>query len=211
MELIEILKTPHELRDLQWENNFFQAFSEAKVSLLSMEPITGPDGWPYMVVEHRADSQEPTQKLLHWLETRGIGLVLNPQAEYPDYLFSYGMIWYFRKTGLFYQQQVERPEGKVELNTADIKSSGEPTKDYLPDHVRSIIREFFRDQGILLPKILMLSTDDKNYDLAFSLESLGNPPEHEHKGIAEAITWFLPPHYSLMLISEKSLPSFVRL
>jgi hypothetical protein len=37
---------------------------------------------------------------------------------------------------------------------------------------------------------------------------LGNPPEREHEGIAEAIAWFLPNHYSVVLISEKGLPTF---
>jgi hypothetical protein len=61
------------------------------------------------------------------------------------------------------------------------------------------------------PRILVMSTDRKHYDLAFSLESLGNPPTKEHQGIAEAITWFLPPHYSVVLVSEKDLPEFIAL
>jgi hypothetical protein len=53
-----------------------------------------------------------------------------------------------------------------------------------------------------------VSIDQKNYDLCFSLESFGNPPETEHKGLAEALSWFLPAHYSIALISEKLLPGF---
>ena len=74
--------------------------------------------------------------------------------------------------------------------------------------MRKILRDFFRDQGLLAVKILMMSQDGKNFDLAISLESLGNPPEKEHQGIAEAISWFLPPHYSLLIVSEKGLPSY---
>ena len=59
--------------------------------------------------------------------------------------------------------------------------------------------------------VLVMSTDGENYDFCFSLESLGNPPEAEHSGIAEAISWFLPPHYSLLLIGEKDLPKFIDL
>jgi hypothetical protein len=40
---------------------------------------------------------------------------------------------------------------------------------------------------------------------------LGNPPTKEHQGIAEAISWFLPPHYSIVLISETGLPPFAAL
>jgi hypothetical protein len=54
--------------------------------------------------------------------------------------------------------------------------------------VRNILKEFFRDQGVFAPKILVMSSDRVNYDLVFSLESLGNPPVKEHQGIAEAIS-----------------------
>ena len=57
----------------------------------------------------------------------------------------------------------------------------------------------------------MISQDNIHFDLCFSLESLGNPPDNEHEGIAEALSWFLPTHYSIVLISEKSLPEFLPL
>ena len=60
-------------------------------------------------------------------------------------------------------------------------------------------------------QILIFSFDKKQYEFGISLESLGNPPETEHAGIAEAISWFLPPHYSIVLISEKGMPQFVDL
>ena len=31
----------------------------------------------------------------------------------------------------------------------------------------------------------------------------------EHAGVAEAIAWFLPPHYSVVLVSETGLPDFI--
>ena len=57
----------------------------------------------------------------------------------------------------------------------------------------------------------MISENKTDYDLAFSLESLGNPPDKEHIGILEALSWFFPTHYSLMLISQKGLPLFTEL
>ena len=81
----------------------------------------------------------------------------------------------------------------------------------MPKYVRRILKDFFMDQGLLNVKVLMISTDNKFFDFAISLESLGNPPQAEHEGIAEAISWFLPPHYSILLISEKNLPAFLDL
>lgn len=211
MDLLQTLQIPDEKRDQNWENSFFVALTQGQLKLLSPDPRSGPDGWPYLLAETSSDATEPAQKILQWLATRGTGLVINPQKEYPDYVFSYGMIWYFCETGLFYSPQESVSTGAFELNNGAGLHAGEPTPQYLPAYVRSILRDFFRDQGMLMPRILVISADRKHYDLAFSLESLGNPPQKEHQGIAEALSWFLPPHYSVVLVSEKGLPAFVNL
>lgn len=217
MSLKDLLDTPIDARDEKWEDNFLQSLSTAKLSLLSPDPQTGPDGWPYLLVqtishENSSVSQaEDAQKIFQWLGTRGIGVAINPQKEYPDFVLSWGMIWNFRETGKFIDRQAEQQVQSSQIDFKNIVHAGTPTPQYLPDYVRKIVREFFRDQGILSPKILVISSDRKNYDLAFSVESLGNPPESEWTGIAEAISWFLPAHYSIVLISEKTLPNFTEL
>lgn len=213
MQLSELTNVQDEKRDSQWESLFFHHLTQSQVHLLSEEPHVGPDGWPYLMVETlqgaTSGTSEPVQKILHWLSEKGVGLAVNPQKDYPDFVFTYGMIWNFRQTGLFYQPHAaETKTGPVEIQSQDKMHFGEPSTEYLPSHVRKILREFFRDQGFLAVKILMISQDTKHFDLAFSLESLGNPSEKEHQGILEALSWFLPPHYSLMLASEKNLPTF---
>ncbi len=209
-ELTKLLQVPYEQRDHAWEDRFFMSFTDSKVKVTSPEPQTGPDGWPYLMTETSSE-EESVQKIFHWLATRGIGLVLNPTKEYPDFVFTYGMIWHFRETGYFYMQQPEVVTGAVNFTEGQKIMTGEPTEKYLPGYVRKILREFFRDQGLLAVKILMVSEDGKRFDLAFSTESLGSPPDKENQGIADAISWFLPPHYSIMLTSEKNLPPFIAL
>ncbi|MFP5518797.1 MAG: hypothetical protein ACLGGX_02755 [Bdellovibrionia bacterium] len=211
MDLLKLVQVPDEERDLNWENQFFKALTESNLNVMTAEPQTGPDNWPYLMTMTDVEAEEPAQKIIDWLSTRGIGLVVNPSKEYPDYVFSYGMLWHFRETGLFFRPSENTPSGSFKIEAGANIHAGEPTPQYLPQYVRTILREFFRDQGVLQPKILVVSTDRKNYDLAFSLESLGNPPESEHAGIAEAIAWFLPPHYSIVLLSEKGLPQFTNL
>lgn len=211
MDLIDLTKISDEQRDPQWENDFFMQLSQGKLKLLSQDPQVGPDGWPYLLTETSSEAEEPAQKIIQWLATKGMGLVVNPQKEYPDYVFSYGMIWHFRETGLFYRAKPEVSTGSFELRDGAQLHAGEPTPQYLPQYVRNILKDFFRDQGVYAPKILVMSTDRVNYDLAISLESLGNPPTKEHQGVAEAISWFLPPHYSIVLVSEQGLPPFVAL
>lgn len=213
--LAEHLKTAEENRNQSWDENFFRLFSEANLQLLSEDPQQGPDGWPYLIGEISSEQPDEdkkidsAQKVLRWLSDKGIGLVVNPRRQpYPDYVFSYGMIWSFRETGYFIKYQ-ELLQDKQFIVDADSKiHAGPPTKEYLPDYVRGILRDFLRDQGVFDARILMISTDGKHYDLCFSLESLGTPPESEHEGILEAISWFLPPHYSVAVVSEQGLGAF---
>ena len=211
MSLDQLLKISEEERDLDWEDKFFMAFTSSEIQVLTAEPQTGPDGWPYLLADTKGEELEPAQKVLQWLASRGIGLAINPTKSYPDYVFNYGMIWHFRETGLFYRRQDEITIGAVELQEGQKILSGPPKEEYLPGYVRKVLKDFFLDQGLLAVKILMISQDGNHYDLAFSLESLGNPPAKEHEGIAEAISWFLPPHYSILLTTEKGLPAFLPL
>lgn len=212
------LAVKEEDRQFQWDETFFKLFSESEIKLLSEDPQQGPDGWPYLMCEtYDVDKEkvakqylEPAQKVIQWLSTKGIGLAVNPQRRpYPDFVFSYGMLWSFRETGYFIQppKQKTTQEEFIIDNSQTIKS-GPPSEHYLPQYVRQILRDFFRDQSVFAPKVLMISRNGIDYDLCFSLESLGSPPTSEHNGILEAIAWFLPPHYSLVLISEKNLPDF---
>lgn len=208
MSLHEMTLVPDDKRDPHWEENFLQTLGSSSLKVLAPEPQSGPDGWPYLLTATGEGAEEPAAKILNWLATRGIGLVVNPTKSYPDYVISYGMIWSFKETGFFQRPAGQIPTGLVEIKEGSKLLAGPPSPEYLPAYVRNILREFFRDQGLLAVKILVFSEDKKHFDLAFSLESLGQPPEKEHQGLLEALGWFLPPHYSLVLISEKDLPAF---
>lgn len=212
------LTVKDEDRNQAWDDKFFKLLSESSLKIMSQDPQQGPDGWPYLMSETVSTNTPSTanapvdsaQKILHWLSTRGIGMVINPKRlPYPDFVLSYGMIWSFRETGYFikFQNQVDQSK-KLTLDDPSKALYGPPTEQYLPLYVRKVLKDFFRDQTVFDAKILMVSADQTNYDLCFSLESLGNPKAEEHDGILEAISWFLPPHYSLALISEKGLPTF---
>jgi hypothetical protein len=209
MKLHELTHVPDAERNLSWENHFFQALSQENISLLNPDPQYGPDGWPYIFAKTEINSTEPSQKILRWLSERGLGLVLNPEKNLPDFVFSYGMIWHFRETGYFYIPKDNRPsQESINFTNKEIKLSGQPSLSFLPSYVRKILKEFLQQQGILAPKILMISFDGDNFDLAFSIESLGNPSESEYNGICESISWFLPTHYSILLTKEEGLPPF---
>jgi len=223
-EMEKLLAIGMDDRDLKWELSFLQILPQVTCRLLSQDPQVGPDNWPYMLIDldtQAADAvTEPVGRLLEWLSTRGIGLVVNPQKDYPDYVLTYGMIWSYQLRGKFLDLSAGGSNSagedtkpavatKYELGSQVIR--GQPTKEALPDSVRKILKEFFRDQGVHQPKIMGLSPDGKSFELAVSLESIGNPKESEYQGVAEAISWFLPPDYPVVLMSEKESQDFMEL
>ena len=147
MDLEKLLEVPAEQRDPNWEAQFFTALLGTKLRLVASEPQSGPDGWPYLLAQTGAEGTEPTGKLLHWLAPRGIGLVINPEKEYPDFVFNYGMVWHFQQTGLFYATAREVPTGTLEIAPGAGVLAGPPTDAFLPASVRSVLREFFPGSG----------------------------------------------------------------
>ncbi|OFZ15458.1 MAG: hypothetical protein A2Z20_12250 [Bdellovibrionales bacterium RBG_16_40_8] len=215
MELCEdiytLINTKGELRDEAWENSFLKSLPSAKLRVLDESPRTGPDGWPYLMVVLDASGDESASKVLTWLSDKGIGLVINPQKESPDFVLSYGMVCNFRERGKFLSPIINEITGQVQFSAGEKVYAGEPSEDFLPGYSRSILRTFFQGNKIEKMKVLVVSPDQKHYDLCFSLEAFGLLEEKDHNRILESIAWFLPSHYSIVLISEKNLPPFYEL
>ncbi len=208
LDMHSLLEKATDARDEEWEKAFLLIFPDTKLRVLEESPKQGPDGFPYLLMSIDDDGSEPTKKVLDWLSEKGIGLVINPFRETPDFVFTYGQIWNYRERGQFISAVTPPRSGAFKIEAGQKVFTGEPSAEYLPPYVRAILTEFFKQQGQDAVKVLMLSTDNSHYDLCFSLESLGSPPPFEHRGILEAVSWFLPGHYSIALMSEKDLPPF---
>ncbi len=213
--LDHLLKIPVAQRDEAWEVEFLKELPKADVRIVSEAAVAGPDGWPYLLIStDAAPGSEADEKFLHvasWLATRGMGFVVNPEKAMPDFVMNYGMVWNFRERGEFLTPAAKSREGGLEIKDGQQLFTGAPSLAYLPEDVRVILRDFLKRQKVMEPYVLMVSTDQEVWDLAFSIESLGNPPAREHAGIAEAISWFLPAHYSVALVSERNIPGFAAL
>jgi hypothetical protein len=202
-----------EQRDESWERALMAVLPTAKGRVVSGEPIEGPDGWPYLLVETDNEADDILLNIISWLSSRGIGLVLNPNKELPDLVLSWGMVWNFKERGEFLTASSEQgsqisTNKRFEIKDGQKLWAGPPSEAFLPSYVRKIVKQFFMDQGIMVPKVQMVSADRINFDLCFSIESLKSPPAHEHANIVEAIAWFLPMHYSVSLLSESVVPGF---
>lgn len=210
-DLYRLSQQPDSLRDDQWEAEFLQALTEGNLQLENLQPQEGPDGWPYLFAKTSPTAKEPAAKIIRWLAEKGVGLVINGAKTTPDYVFSYGAIWNFCEKGQFFTPIPERTTGEVQLKAGQQIFSGAPSKEYLPNYVCEVLKQFFAGQGVEDLRVLMVSLDQSQYDFYVSIDSLGNPPDEEHQGIAQAIQWFLPEHYSLVLAHESGLPRFFSL
>lgn len=217
--LDHLLKIPVAQRDEAWEVEFLRELPKSDVRIVNETAVAGPDGWPYLLISTESapgssPNAVPDEKFLHvasWLATRGMGFVVNPEKAMPDFVMNYGMVWNFRERGEFLTPAAKARDTKLEIKDGQQLFTGPPSLAYLPEDVRVILRDFLKRQKVVEPYVLMVSTDQEVWDLAFSIESLGNPPAREHAGIAEAISWFLPAHYSVALISERNVPGFAAL
>ncbi|MDZ4662786.1 MAG: hypothetical protein SGJ18_14330 [Pseudomonadota bacterium] len=205
------LTTKDNARNTAWEHAFLTEFCKGHVELLVDTPQPGPEGFPYLFVKTSGRATESVSKIIDWLSNRGIGMVVNPQKGLPDYVFTYGMVWGLKEKNTVLPKLETLKSSQFELQKDRPFSYGEPSLEFFPHYARKILREFFNHQGILAPRMLMISSDNKSFDLCFSIESLGNPPKSEHKGIVEAIGWFFPFNTSIVVLEEKGLPKFIAL
>lgn len=204
--LSKLLTVKQADRDDKWVDDFLAAIADSNVSLLSPDPQQGPDGFPYLMVS-TDEAVEPFRDIVEWCAEKGIGIAINPQSETADYVFTYGMLWNFAIRGEFLSEVENLNEQKeIRLEAEQQLFAGKPSDGFWPAPARQNFKEFLVQQGILQPRAIMLSeVEGGPMDLSFSLESLSNPPEPEWDGILEAFSWFFPRHYSLALLSEKSI------
>ncbi|MBY0383947.1 hypothetical protein K2X05_02220 [bacterium] len=186
---------------------FLSSPQTEKVRLLAMDPQEGPDGFPYLMVADEGEITEPFLNLVQWCAQKGVGIVVNPQKETPDLILTYGMLWNYVVRGEFFTEAPVRVGlGDVVMENKTQLIAGHPSENFWPTGQRQIFKEFLLQQGIIQPKVIMLAEKaDGPMDLAFSLESLGQPQKAEWQGILEAFSWFFPRHYSLSIVSEKNI------
>ncbi|MGE4130166.1 MAG: hypothetical protein AB7F86_00930 [Bdellovibrionales bacterium] len=213
MEFDQLVQLPESARDEAWERRFLDAILQMRVDVLNNgETVRGPDGWPYLSVKTGGEGEEEFSKVVRWLAGRGIGLVVNSFKMVPDYVFTYGMIWNFVETGRFITPWEVPLPGEVHLAPESRPLIGPPTEKYLPSYVRSILRELLGQQGFSKPLILVATTGDfKVQDLLLARESVGSLSATEQRDLAEALSWFLPLHYSLVFVDKKEFSGWIEL
>lgn len=212
----ELLQVMDSKRDLAWEEAFLKGLPYAHLTVLDEDPQMGPDGFPYLLVGLERDGTEPGSRVLSWLKETGIGLVINPEKHYPDYILSYGMIVNFAMRGRFFEPEDIKPQGEIKKEIEPSKGQAvyavPLSQSQIPEVCLNFVGDFLRHQAIVSPLAAFLSWDGKTYDLAFDIESMGSELNaKDQEQLANALRWFLPGQCNVAFVKQSSLPAEIRI
>ena len=211
-----LIAVPFAERDQNWVADFLGAIDQANLKLGNPEVVLASDGFPYIQLE-TVNNDEAFQafvinKQLPSILIQGLGIVINPQNERPDWVFSYGDIANYELNDEFYTDNSIFSQNKenVVIGQDEKILIGQPSDTILPKYLRTQLREFLQHAGIKNPKTMLIA---RNYeeennvkqDLVFNFTPLQFANEKAFEQIATTIGWFLPKHYSVLFIDESAV------
>ena len=138
-----LLEVPFAERDENWRDEFLANIADCTLKLADTEVVMGSDGFPYYQLETAPKDKSfqafvINNRLEDFLLPKGFGIVLNPQNEQPDWVFSYGDLVnlflnedFYTEDELFSNAQNQGPiDGEEQLLV------GQPSETILPQIVR---------------------------------------------------------------------------
>lgn len=211
-----LIQEPIARRDQKWIADFLENIADANLKLGTPEVIIASDGFPYVQLE-TVNSNENFQafvisKQLPTLLLQGFGIVINPQNEQPDWIFTYGDIANFELNDSFYSDEsiFSSHKENVVIGSDEKVLIGQPSDAILPKYIRKQVREFLQHAGIKVPKTMLIARnfeDEKlvKQDLVFNFTPAQFANEQDFQQVGHTIAWFLPRHYSFLFIDEASI------
>lgn len=193
-ELNQICSEPPSKRDADWERRLFESIQNSPLFLLEEEPFQGPDGFSYMNLSSKEGTEIQKEDFLNWSLHAGVGWVLNlKEAQAPDFVFNYGMVWNFLVRGTFVnEEKALPPESASPVLVHEIVSG------YFPQEVRENMNNFLKANGIGEAEVTLISHGaDTDYELLFYFPKDQGREEKDKKTLLEALSWFLPLNYNL--------------
>lgn len=216
VSLNALVEVPFEQRDQRWVENFLNNIDQANLKLGNPEVIIASDGFPYIQLQ-TVTTDESFQafvisKQLPTILMQGFGIVINPQNEKPDWVFSYGDICNYELNESFYTDDsiFSKNKEQVVIGQDEKILIGQPSEAILPKYLKNQLRDFLTHAGIKLPKAMMIARDFENeksvkQDLVFNFTPQQFDNEKTFQQVATTIGWFLPKHYSILFIDETSV------
>ena len=216
VSLNALVEVPFEQRDQQWVEDFLSNIDQANLKLGNPEVVIASDGFPYIqlqtVITDESFQAFVISKQLATILMQGFGIVINPQNERPDWVFSYGDICNYELNDSFYTDNsiFSKNKEQVVIGQDEKILIGQPSDVILPKYLKNQLREFLTHAGIKAPKAMMIARDFENeetvkQDLVFNFTPQDFDSEKSFQQVATTIGWFLPKHYSILFIDEKSV------
>ncbi len=211
-EVLNLFQIPREKRGEEWIQRFHDAVKTASFASVTPQTTTGPDRFPYFVLNTPEPNQPFTSfcisNLTEYLIQNGLGVVINPVEGDVDWVFSYGDILNLYLRGEFLTNENKLPEyGTEKIEKDDQILVAQPSEEYLPRVTRDILKSFLIYTGVTNPKIMMFiqKRDGQSYQqLAFNVhpEDFGTNEDLNFR--LQQISWFLPRHYIVSAFPKSS-------
>lgn len=214
--LNSLLEVPFEKREQNWVDSFLGAVDQANLKLGSPEVVMASDGFPYIQLQN-VNTDENFQafvinKQLPTILMQGFGVVINPQNERPDWVFSYGDIVNYELNDTFYTEDsiFSNNKEQIVINQDEQILIGTPSDNILPKYLRNQLRGFLKHMGIETPKAMLIARnyqDEKEVkqDLVFNFTPPQLGDEKVFAQISHTLGWLLPKHYSVLFVEEASI------
>lgn len=207
----KLLEVPKETRGDGWFEDFLKCVPKAffYASDPDGKPFKGPDGAHYLggtTTPNSTSTGACIVDLLPGLIDNGVGFVVNPDLNPPDYVFSFGNLATYKMFGSFTAPEDwsgPRMEEATHVLTEEVQALiGSPSDGYLPQFIRKPLREFLIWVGIEKPRVVLANLPDRR-SLAFNVttESLKAPEGYSQ--VMNLILWHLPMEYTLLEWADK--------
>ncbi|MDR3206670.1 MAG: hypothetical protein LBT41_06245 [Candidatus Methanoplasma sp.] len=207
--LQELFKTPHDLRDGGWTDEFLSNVVDASFrDNPERQVITGPDGMPYFVLL----TPEPgvpfscfviRHMMPQFLLEEGWGVVINPATPNPDWVFKYGDLLNLELHGQFYKTDelwAPKVESVEKLKASENVLMGMPDGSILPEFAFALLKRILSDFG-LPPRIALMVRAGK-MSLAFPYTpDMFEDPSHFQR-LMQIIDWIMPSQYCVLYMSD---------
>ncbi|HLW55164.1 MAG TPA: hypothetical protein VKW06_20210 [Candidatus Angelobacter sp.] len=211
-ELADLFATARAQRDQNWKQRFYSAVVDASMATTPQQVLRGPDGFSYFVLNIPPAGQPfETFCVSHVLDVcldNGFGIVIQPDANPPQWVFNYGNLWSFKSFGKFEMERPAAPsEPKAPVASPQPLLVGQPSLDLFPAYARKAVKAFLvAATGNADPQVLLLNDarQDPPQSLVFSVFPEDFAGQSEFEQAMYRLTWFLPSHYRLANIPRDS-------
>lgn len=213
--LADLFKTPKDARDGDWMKSFYANVADASFASVSPQVMTGPDGFPYFVLNIPESGKEfqcfVITHMLKDLIQMGVGVVIEPGEGRPQWVFSYGDLLGLLIKGDFepFKNEFSAPPGfssEVVENREQVLI-GAPSEAFYPKAGREVLKRFIEAQGVSDPKLLLMDRkkgDNLQRELVFDLDDKKAGSHEKARALLGWISWFLPRGYGYCAVNHET-------